>query len=103
MDAKEIFPTLGHLLSLVHLLGLLFQQLVTRLTEAHDGGTLDGSSLDDGENLLGDCCSILVLGDGIGVCERVVCVAESVCRKSRINENEASQRIPPCGTEEQEL
>ena len=103
-DGGAVTNALGDLLSSVDLADLLFEELVAALAELDDAGALRDpscksqylslrvtrssqrsargfeASLRTGDflkNLLGDVGGDLVLGQGVGVCERVVCGCQS--------------------------
>lgn len=70
---SRLFVTLGDaLLGTPDLVGLLGEQLVTLFADLDDLLAGDAEVLDCGENLLGDLSGGLVLGQGVGVVERVI-------------------------------
>ena len=69
--------TLGDLLSAPDLGDLLLEQLVALAADVGDLLASDAEILDGGENLLGDLGRGLVLGQGVRVVERVICVVRS--------------------------
>jgi hypothetical protein len=69
--------TLVDLLSSVNLGNLFFDQLVTLLADVDDLGARDDELGHLSKNLLGDLSGGLVLGEGIWVSQRVVCVVMS--------------------------
>lgn len=64
--------TLDHLLSSVNLCDLFLEKLVTLLANGHNFLTSHTQGSNILQNLLGDCSSILVFGEGVGVVERVI-------------------------------
>lgn len=64
--------TLGDLLASVDLGDLLLDQLVALLADVDDLGAGDDELGHLGQDLLGDLSSGLVLGEGVGVIQRVV-------------------------------
>lgn len=66
--------TLVDLLSSIDLANLLLDQLITLLADLDNFGARDDQLGDLGENLLGDLGSCLVLGKGIWVSQRVICI-----------------------------
>lgn len=76
-DGSGVGETLVDLLSSVNLSNLFFDQLVTLLADVDDLGARDDELGDLSKNLLGDLSGGLVLGKGIWVSQRVVCVVMS--------------------------
>lgn len=73
----RVRQTLVDLLSSVNLGNLFFDQLVTLLADVDDLGARDDELGHLSKNLLGDLSGGLVLGEGIWVSQRVVCVVMS--------------------------
>lgn len=71
--------TLGDtLLGAPDLIGLVSEELVTLLANVDDLLAGDAKVLDGSEDLLGDLSGSLVLGQGVGVVERIICKEGSV-------------------------